>query len=52
MTRLSCCIAVGVLLLVGLGVPLPVAAQSESGAEAFVRVATGYRLITGPAGRT
>ncbi len=45
MTRYSCCVAVGVLLLVGLAVPHPVAAQSESGAEAFVRVATGYRLI-------
>ena len=45
MTRHFCCATVGVLLLVGLAVPHPVAAQSESGAEAFVRVATGYRLI-------
>ena len=45
MTRHFCCVAVGVLLLAGLAVPHPIAAQSESGAEAFVRVATGYRLI-------
>ena len=37
-------IAVGVLLLVGLAVPQPAVAQSGSAAEAFVRVATGYRL--------
>ncbi len=45
MTRNFCCIAVGVLLLVDPAVPHPAAAQSESAAEAFVRVATGYRLI-------
>ena len=38
-----CRIAAGALLLLGAGAPHPAAAQSERAAEAFVRVATGYR---------
>ena len=45
MTRHPCCIAAGALLLLGAGAPHPAAAQSGSAAEAFVRVATGYRTV-------